>query len=259
MRILVVNSNTTDSVTDRIGAAARAAAPPGCEIEAVSAPFGLPLIVTRADWLVAGPPTLAAMQARFGQFDAAVVACFGDPGVEAARELLDVPVIGISEAAFHAACLLGRKFGVVSFTRALQPMFEDCLERAGLTARCAGFWMGPAFAGDPGVVAEARREMLLDLVRAAVDGGAEVVILAGGPLAGVAVVLQPLVAVPLVDGTAAGVRLAAALVGLSPARKVVRARTLTGYGAGLAALYSDATTRTSVRAAAPSASSTVIR
>ena len=42
-----------------------------------------------------------------------------DPGVEAAKEMFDVPVIGISEAAFHAACLLGRRFGIVSFTAAL--------------------------------------------------------------------------------------------------------------------------------------------
>ncbi|WP_431283724.1 aspartate/glutamate racemase family protein [Humitalea sp. 24SJ18S-53] len=238
MRILVVNSNTTDSVTTRIAEAARAAAPAGCDIEAISAPFGLPLIVTRADWLVAGPATLAALQSRAQTFDAAVVACFGDPGVEAAKELFDVPVIGISEAAFHAACLLGRRFGVVSFTRALQPMFQDCLDRAGLTARCAGFRMGPAFSGDPGLVAEERREMLLDLVRASQEqDGAEVVILAGGPLAGVAPVLQPMVGVPLVDGTAAGVRLAAALVGLAPARREPRPRPLAGYAPGLATLY----------------------
>ena len=98
MKILVVNSNTTPSVTDRIAAAARAVASPGTEIEAVTAPFGLPLIVTRADWLVAGPATLAALQARRGTYDAAVIACFGDPGLDAAKELIEVPVLGISEA-----------------------------------------------------------------------------------------------------------------------------------------------------------------
>ncbi|TCH95943.1 Asp/Glu/hydantoin racemase [Roseococcus sp. SYP-B2431] len=237
-RILVVNSNTTDSVTARIALAAEAAAPEGCTVETVTAPFGLPLIVTRADWMVAGPPTMAALAARRGTFDAAVVACFGDPGVEAAKELFDVPVIGISEAAFHAACLLGRRFGVVSFTAALKPMFVDCLERAGLTGRCAGFRMGPAFAGDPGRVAEERREMILDLCRASIEqDGAEVVILAGGPLAGLAPVLAQDVPVPLVDGTAAGVRLAAALAGLAPAVKAGRSRPLAGYEAGLTQLY----------------------
>jgi len=237
-RILVINSNTTEAVTARIASTARDAAPPGATVETITAPFGLPLIVTRADWLVAGPATLAGLEAHRGQFDAAVVACFGDPGVEAAKELFDVPILGISEAAFHAAALLGRRFGIVSFTAALRPMFEDCLDRAGLAARCAGFRMGPAFAGDPGRVADERRPLLLELVRASVEeDGAEVVILAGGPLAGVAAALQAEVAVPLVDGTVAGVRLAAALAGMAPARRTPRARALTGYAEGLGRLY----------------------
>lgn len=240
MRLLVVNSNTTDSVTNRIAAAARLAASPGTEIEAVSAPFGLPLIVTRADWLVAGPATLAALAARRGSYDAAVIACFGDPGLDAAKELLDVPVLGISEAAFHAAAMLGRRFGMVSFTAALRPMFEDCLAHHGLAARCAGFRMGPAFAGDPGLVAEQRAELLVDLCRqSAEQDGAEAVILAGGPLAGLAPVIADRVPVPLVDGTAAAVRMAEALVGLAPpgAARARRSRALTGFAPEIAALY----------------------
>lgn len=240
MRILVVNSNTTDSVTQRIAAASRAAASPGTEIEAVTAPFGLPLIVTRADWLVAGPATLAALAARRGTYDAAVIACFGDPGLDAAKELLDVPVLGISEAAFHAACMLGRRFGVVSFTAALRPMFEECLAHHGLGARCAGFRMGPPFAGDPGRVAEERADLIADLCRQSVEqDGAEAIILAGGPLAGLAPMLAPRVAVPLVDGTAAAVRLAEAMVGLAPpgAPRALRRRALTGFAPELRDLY----------------------
>jgi Asp/Glu/hydantoin racemase len=168
-KILVVNSNTTEAVTARIALAAEAACPEGVSVHTVSAPFGLPLIVTRADWLVAGPATLAALAAHQGEYDAAVIACFGDPGLDAAKELLGVPVLGISEAAFHAASMLGRRFGVVSFTAALQPMFEDCLDHHGLRARCAGFRMGPGFSGDPGSVAEERQALLLDLVRQSVE------------------------------------------------------------------------------------------
>jgi Asp/Glu/hydantoin racemase len=237
IRILVVNSNTTETVTARIAEAAAAACPCGASVSAISAPFGLPLIVTRADWLVAGPATLAALSAHEGEYDAAVIACFGDPGLDAAKELFSVPVLGISEAAFHAACMLGRRFGVVSFTQALQPMFEDCLEHHGLRGRCAGFRMGPGFSGDPGRVAEEREALLLDLVRRSVElDGAEAVILAGGPLAGVAARLQPQVAVPLVDGTAAAVRLAAALVGMS-GTIVRRPRSLSGYGDEVTRLY----------------------
>jgi Asp/Glu/hydantoin racemase len=241
MRILVVNSNTSPAVTDRIGAAARAVASPGTEIEAVSAPFGLPLIVTRADWLAAGPATLAALAARRGSYDAAVIACFGDPGLDAAKELIEVPVLGISEAGFHAASMLGRRFGVVSFTAALRPMFEECLAHHGLGARCAGFRMGPAFSGDPGKVAEERLDLLAALcAESAEQDGAEAIILAGGPLAGIAPLLQPRVAVPLVDGTQAAVRLAEAMAGLVPrSPRPRRARPLTGFAAEIEGLYAE--------------------
>lgn len=239
-RILVVNSNTSEAVTARIAAAARVAASPGTTIEAVSAPFGLPLIVTRADWLLAGPATLAALSARRGAYDAAVIACFGDPGLDAAKELLEVPVLGISEAAFHAASMLGRRFGVVSFSAALRPMFEDCLAQHGFAARCVGFRMGPPFAGDPGRVAEERAELLVALCRQSVEeDGAEAVILAGGPLAGLAPLLAPRVPVPLVDGTAAAVRLAEAMIGLAPpgSRRPRSTSAPTGFPAEVAALY----------------------
>lgn len=214
-RLLVVNSNTDDAVTARIAVAARAAAPDGVTIEAVSAPFGLPLIVTREDWAVAGLPTLAAFAARRGSFDAGIIACFGDPGLAEVKLAYDVPILGISEAAFHAAAMLGGRFGVVSFTAALQPMFEDCLDRHGMRDRCTGFRMGPPFAGDAAQVAEARRDLLLALCRDCVErDGAGAVILAGGPLAGLARTLQQEVNVPLIDGVAAAVRLAVALAGL---------------------------------------------
>jgi Asp/Glu/hydantoin racemase len=136
--------------------------------------------------------------------------------------------------------MLGRRFGVVSFTAALKPMFVDCLEHAGLANRCAGFRMGPAFAGDPGRVAEERRDMILELCRTSIEqDGAEVVILAGGPLAGLAPALAADVPAPLVDGTVAGVRMAAALAGLAPMRRAHRTRGLTGYEPGLTQLYAE--------------------
>jgi Asp/Glu/hydantoin racemase len=207
-------------------------------VTTISAPFGLPLIVTRADWLVAGPATLAALEAHRGSYDAAVIACFGDPGLDAAKELFDVPVIGISEAAFHAAAMLGRRFGVVSFTQSLGAMFADCLAHHGLTARCTGLRMGPPFSGDPGTVAEERLPLLLDLARQAVaQDGAEAVIIAGGPLAGLAPLIAPHVPVPVIDGTTAAVRLASALAGLAPVVRPRRARALTGYGAEVARAF----------------------
>lgn len=238
MRLLVVNSNTTAAVTERIAGEARRAASAGTEVTAVSAPFGLELIVTASDAQVAGTATLAALGAARGTYDAAIIACFGDPGLEAAKERAGVPVLGISEAAFHAAAMLGRRFGVVSFTRALQPMYEDCLARHGLASRCAGFRSGPAFTGDPGTVAEDRAAMVRDLIDESVRlDGADVVIVAGGPLAGLARSLGPHTPVPLIDGVAAAVALAESLVRLAPTVPRRAARCSTGLDPGLSALF----------------------
>ena len=147
------------------------------------------------------------------------------------------PLVLVSNQGAVRTFTLNRPQALNSFTAALQPMFEDCLDHHGLRARCAGFRMGPGFSGDPGTVAEERQALLLDLVRQSVElDGAEAVILAGGPLAGVAARLQPQVAVPLVDGTAAAVRLAAALIGMA-GHRVARPRPLAGYPAEVTRLY----------------------
>lgn len=238
MRLLVVNSNTTAAVTERIAGEARRAASDRTEVIAVTAPFGLPLIVTASDWQVAGTATLAALGAARGTYDAAIIACFGDPGLEAAKERAGVPVLGISEAAFHAAAMLGRRFGVVSFTRALEPMYEDCLARHGLASRCAGFRSGPGFTGDPGTVAEDRAAMVMELIDEAVRlDGADVVIVAGGPLAGLARSLGPQAPVPLIDGVTAAVALAETLVRLAPTVPRREPRLATGLDPGLTALF----------------------
>ncbi|MBE9607302.1 aspartate/glutamate racemase family protein [Acetobacteraceae bacterium H6797] len=216
-RLLVVNSNTNPAVTARIDTAARAAASAGTAITTITAPFGCPLVVTRSDWLAAASATLAALGEHRGSYDAAVIACFGDPGLEAAKELLDVPVLGIAEAAFHAAALHGGRFGLICFTSDLRPMFLDALDRSGLAGRCTGLRMGPPFTSDAGTVAETHEALLERLCREAIEqDGAEVLIIAGGPLAGLAATLATRLPVPLIDGTSAAVRLAEAMVGLAP-------------------------------------------
>jgi Asp/Glu/hydantoin racemase len=134
--------------------------------------------------------------------------------------------------------MLGRRFGVVCFTRALVPMYEDCLARRGLAARCAGFRAGPGFTGDPGTVAEEREAMVAALVDEAVRlDGADVVIIAGGPLAGLARSLGPRAPVPLIDGVAAAVGLAEALVRLAPILPRREAGLAVGLAPGLSALF----------------------
>ena len=113
MRILVVNPNTTVSMTQKIGAAARAVALPGVEIIAVNPDFGPPSIEGYYDEVFCIPGIIAEMD-RAGAVDATVIACFDDTGLDAARSFSPAPVIGIGEAAFHFAGLIASKFTVVT-------------------------------------------------------------------------------------------------------------------------------------------------
>src|ERR1700709_66568 len=104
MRLLVVNPNTTASMTEKIGAAARAVAAPGTEIDAGNPVSGPPSIEGYYDEAFAVPGLIAEM-AKAGDVDATIIACFDDTGLDAARSFSPTPVIGIGEAAFHLASL----------------------------------------------------------------------------------------------------------------------------------------------------------
>ena len=105
MRILVINPNTTQAMTDDIGRVARAAAAPGTEIDCVSPPAGPRSIEGFADEQLAGYHVVDLVARSAGAYDAYVIACYGDPALAACRELVDAPVVGIAEASFHLASL----------------------------------------------------------------------------------------------------------------------------------------------------------
>jgi len=136
MLILVVNPNTTASMTAKIGAAAKAAASPGVVVRAVNPEFGPPSIEGYFDEAFAVPGLLAEI-AKAPEADAFVVACFDDTGLEAARCATRAPVVGIGEAAFHMASLIADKFSVVTtLPRSIAPIEKNLL-KYGLAARCA--------------------------------------------------------------------------------------------------------------------------
>jgi Asp/Glu/hydantoin racemase len=217
MRVLVINPNTSVSVTEKIAAVARAAAAPGTELEFVTAPYGVPYIATRAEALIGGRIVLEVLAEREADFDAAIVAAFGDPGLGAARELCSLPVVGLAEASMLLACPLGRKFSIVSFSSRLEPWYRECVEWQGLAGRLASIRMLDAAVSDVGRVQAENEDLLVELANRAVEeDGAEVVILAGAPLAGLASRVRERVPVPLVESVAASVKLAESLVALRP-------------------------------------------
>ena len=240
--ILLLNPNTSADMTDRMLAAAEAVAAPGTRVHAMTAPRGVPYIATRAEAQIGGAIALDMLAERHRTVDAAILAAFGDPGLLGVRELFDIPVVGMAEAAMLTACMLGRRFALVTFARALGPWFEDCVALHGLTGRCAGIRMLDGPVREVGAVADEKESLLVDLAcRAAAEDEADVVILAGAPLAGLAGRVADRIPVPVVDPIAAALKMAEALVALAPRKATTGTfrrpspKVATGLGSALAA------------------------
>lgn len=217
MRILLLNPNTTEAITQRLLAAAEAVAAPGTAIVPLTAPRGVPYIATRAEAQIGGAIALEMLAEHHHKVDAAIIAAFGDPGLMGARELFDIPVVGMAEAAMLTACMLGRRFAIVTFARALGPWYEECVEMHGLTGRCAGIRMLDEGFSDIADVQEEKEAVIVRLAqRAVAEDEADVVILAGAPLARLAAKVADRIQVPVVDQMGAALKQAEALVSLKP-------------------------------------------
>jgi Asp/Glu/hydantoin racemase len=221
MKILIANPNTSSGVTDRLVASAKLVASPGTELLPMTASRGVPYIATRAEAAIGAAAALEMLAERRRDIDAAVVAAFGDPGLGGARELFDFPVVGMAEAAMLVACTLGRSFAIVSFSRSLEPWFAEIVAWHGLSGRCAAIRTLDEGFRSIEDVQEEKESVLVDLaLRTVTDDAADVVILAGAPLAGLANKIRDRVPVPLVDGIQAATVMAEGLVRLNPRKAI---------------------------------------
>jgi Asp/Glu/hydantoin racemase len=217
LRILLLNPNTSQDMTERMLAVARAVASVGTTIVPVTAARGVPYIASRAEAQIGGAIALEMIAEYHRDVDAVVIAAFGDPGLLGARELFDIPVVGMAEAAMLSACMLGRRFGIVTFARALGPWYEDCVAMHGLSGRCAGIRMLDAPIRAVATVQDDSEDLLVALAGRSVEADeADVIILAGAPLAGLARRVAHRIPVPVIDQVAAAVKQAEALVALRP-------------------------------------------
>ncbi|MBP2236921.1 allantoin racemase [Sinorhizobium kostiense] len=208
MRILVINPNTTASMTEKIGKAAQSAASPATEIVAVNPPDGPPSIEGYYDEVFSIPGMIAEI-AKAPAVDAFVIACFDDTGLDAARCATEAPVIGIGEAAFHLATLIAGKFSVVTTLARSVPAIEHNLTRYGLASRCARVRASDVPVLDlelPG--SQANRRISAEIARAIAEDKAEAVVLGCAGMADLAHALSIEHGIPVLDGVACAVRLA---------------------------------------------------
>ena len=219
MRLLLVNPNISDSVSDLIRAEARRSASPDTEIEVLTAPFGVAYIETRFEALVGAYATAQVVAENVQRFDAVVVAAFGDPGLAGLRELLPVPVTGMTEAALATAHLLGHRISIIAISQRIQAWYREVVESHGFGDRLASIRALDRPISAIGGVQEEHAQALKALAeRAVAEDGAEVIILAGAPLAGLARSLHGQLPVPVVDGVSSAVRHAETLAALKPGR-----------------------------------------
>jgi allantoin racemase len=218
-RILVCNANTTTAVTDACAAAARAAASPGTEIVAVTPRFGPKVIATRVENAIAAHGILDALAEHAPACDGAILAVSYDTALEAARQLLPVPVLGMTEAACLVACTVATRFGLATFN---QPdVYGHVVAGHGLGSRLCSVHITGGQATDMFADPAGTSARLLAAIERCVGDGAEAVILGGAALAGQAARLQPKAPVPLLDGITCATVLIEALIRLGLPRATV--------------------------------------
>jgi allantoin racemase len=215
VRLLVVNGNTSELATRRIGAYALAVAPPRCEIETVRPERGPEGVDTALDATLAAVEVARTIAARWPGFDACVIACGVDPGLAASRQACPRPVVGIAEAGLLCAAPAGEAFVVPVLSRGQVGAMRSLVGSYGMAGKLAALPSIETTAArhfaDPAAVFPALRDACAE----ALDRhGGDTVVLTGAAMAGLEERLTQALGVPVICGLAAGVALAAALARL---------------------------------------------
>jgi Asp/Glu/hydantoin racemase len=206
MRLLLLNPNMTQAMTDNMARIARAAVGDRAEIVPVTATRGFPYISSLAEAQIAGGIVLEMIAEHAVDVDAVVIAAFGDPGLAGAKDLFDLPVVGMAEASVMSAAMLGDTFGIVTFSPLMTRWYRECVHATGLSARFKGVYAPETL---PARLDHVRSDLRADLVAlattAALRDGTDVIILGGAPLAGLAPAIAAEVPALVIDPIAAAV------------------------------------------------------
>lgn len=215
MQILVVNPNSTRSMTDKIVEAAQAVASPGTTILGATAQGAPASIEGHYDEAMSLPGLMAQVrEAEAKGVDGIVVACFDDPGIAACRELATGPVLGICEAAVKAASMIATSFSVVTTLPRSVPVIEHLIHGYGLSHQCRRVRSAaiPVLAlEEPG--SNARMKVRDEILRAIEEDRCEAVVLGCAGMADLTAWLSEETGIPVIDGVSVATRMIEALVG----------------------------------------------
>ncbi|ESX01567.1 Asp/Glu/hydantoin racemase [Mesorhizobium sp. LSJC268A00] len=215
MQILVVNPNTTASMTETIAAAARAVAGAGTEVIAVTSSMGPASIEGYYDEALAVPGLLMEIAAgeRAGA-QAAIIACFDDTGLDAARAMASIPVIGICEAALGVASYIAQRFTVVTTTERSRVPVEGLVHRYGMAGRARVRAADIPVLSLEDAASGAVEKLRAEIARAIAEDRAEAIVLGCAGMADLAHRLQQEFDLPVIDGVGAALKQAEALIAL---------------------------------------------
>ncbi|MDX2482578.1 MAG: aspartate/glutamate racemase family protein [Pseudodonghicola sp.] len=221
MKLTIINPNSTVSMTEKIVAAARAAVHPDIEIEGRTCHDSPPAIETPEDDAAAVPHVLSAVRAaEAAGAEAAVIACFDDPGLREARAEVSIPVIGIGEAAFHAAALLGRPWSVVTTTATALPGMRKNVTDYGLNANCVQVRACNIRVLDlERAGSGATEKVSAEIASAVSEDGAGTVTLGCAGMADLAADLSTAHGITVIDGVSVAAQMAVILAGLGKSPK----------------------------------------
>ncbi|EPA8366469.1 aspartate/glutamate racemase family protein [Vibrio fluvialis] len=213
MKIQLINPNTCQGMTDKIALSAQSVCLSSSKIIARNPAHGPESIECALDEAIAAAALLDVIaQGEAEGVDAHIIACFGDPAIDAARELASVPVIGIAGAAFQLASLVSHRFGVVTTMSRTLPAAEHLLHRYGYHHLCSGVRATDIAVLDLEQIQASAYQQLLQECRAAIShDGAEAIVLGCAGMSDLAAELSATLNVPVIDGVAAAVKLAESL------------------------------------------------
>ncbi len=213
MRIKLINPNTSSAMTEAMARAAREVASPGTRIDAVATLSGPASIEGHYDEAISVIGLIDQMRAD-PDADAYVIACFGDPGLLAARELTEAPVLGIAEAAMHAATFLATSFSVVTTLERTRIISEALVRNYGMQAACRRVRatdLPVLELEEPGD--RVNEIVFAECLRALDEDRCGAIVLGCAGMAGLVEYLRARLPVPVIDGVTAAVKFAEALVG----------------------------------------------
>jgi len=222
IRILVVNPNTTQSMTEKIREAAEEAAPVDVQIIARNPSYGPASIQGEDDGIAALPGLIEEVKKGEKEgFDAIIIACFDDTGLAELRALISIPIIGIGEAAFHAAMMLGTKFSVVTTLAISIPVIEKNLVEYGLNSMCIKVRASNVPVLDleiPG--SDAQKKVSNEIAKSIEEDNASAIVLGCAGMADLSLKLAVEHNLPVIDGVSVAVGFASVLARV-PSKKTI--------------------------------------